>query len=50
MNNSTEILMMQDAAYVWSIENNDAFNMMIVLSAWGFPCTIEDAIRRMEAL
>tara|TARA_R110000803_G_scaffold58657_1_gene116850 strand:- start:60 stop:209 length:150 start_codon:yes stop_codon:yes gene_type:complete len=49
MNNSTEILMMQDAAYVWSIENNDAFNMMIVLSAWGFPCTIEDAIRRMEA-
>ena len=45
----TETLMMQDEAYIWSVENQDAFNMMIVLSAWGFPCTIEDAIFRVES-
>lgn len=42
--------MMQDEAYIWSIDNQDAFNMMIVLSAWGFPCTLEDAIRHLEVI
>jgi hypothetical protein len=35
--------LVNDAAYNYSVENNDEFNMRIVLRAYGYPCSPEAA-------
>lgn len=37
-----------DAAYKYSVDNYDVFNMQMVLRAHGFPHTFEDADSQIE--
>ena len=46
--NQVHAALQSDAAYIWSRENNDVGNMMLVLSAHGFNSTINHAIHMLN--
>ena len=52
LNNQAQIFihlkLQSDAAYRWSVENNDIINMQIVLRAHGKEHSFDDAAKQLE--